>query len=237
MDNFAIAEAYLAYGSEREIKAQLPNFSELNLLPNAAWLAWVGIIIFTSQILFYFPAIAQTPTYNQPIYGATVNTSGGCLNARQVPSTAGDIYACVQQGEILKAIVKEENGWYQLSSGGWVSKKYVKLPSTAAPQAVKTPPTKTVPVPPPVTNNIINNLLGRNIRNWAYEPDAMLKGEEITTLQKHLNWYQLLAKPIEVTGIYDLQTKLAVEMFQKKRGMAVDGITGPDTRIALKMEP
>lgn len=52
------------------------------------------------------------------------------------------------------------------------------------------------------------------------------KGGEITTIQKKLISAGYKAR---VTGEYDANTKWAVRLFQKDKGLAVDGILGPAT--------
>jgi peptidoglycan hydrolase-like protein with peptidoglycan-binding domain len=41
--------------------------------------------------------------------------------------------------------------------------------------------------------------------------------------------------PLEVDGEYGPRTEAAVRDFQQRNGLAVDGIAGPDTQVALGM--
>lgn len=61
-----------------------------------------------------------------------------------------------------------------------------------------------------------------------------MQGEDVRKAQKALLALGFLEAD-QVTGIYDAATKLAVEIFQKKEGLAVDGQVGPKTRRALKI--
>lgn len=52
------------------------------------------------------------------------------------------------------------------------------------------------------------------------------EGGEIPNIQKQLNHYGYKAK---LNGVYDKDTKWAVRLFQKDKGLTVDGIVGPIT--------
>lgn len=59
------------------------------------------------------------------------------------------------------------------------------------------------------------------------------RGSDVTTLQKKLkNWGYYFGS---VDGIFGSQTKEAVKYFQRKNGLAVDGIVGVKTLAALGM--
>ena len=57
-----------------------------------------------------------------PVSGVIVQTPAACSNVRKAPSTGSEIVACLENGEVLKTIVQEQNGWLQLSSGNWIWK-------------------------------------------------------------------------------------------------------------------
>ena len=59
------------------------------------------------------------------------------------------------------------------------------------------------------------------------------EGDQVITLQKKLkNWGYYTGR---VDGIFGSETEEAVRYFQRKTGLAVDGVVGPDTARALGM--
>ena len=61
-----------------------------------------------------------------------------------------------------------------------------------------------------------------------------MEGEDVRKVQQALVKEGLLEAQ-QVNGIYNEATKLAVEIFQKREGLAIDGIVGMQTRRALKI--
>ena len=61
-----------------------------------------------------------------------------------------------------------------------------------------------------------------------------MKGEDVRKVQQALVKEGLLEAQ-QVNGIYNEATKLAVEIFQKRQGLGIDGIVGLQTRRALKI--
>ena len=59
------------------------------------------------------------------------------------------------------------------------------------------------------------------------------KGKPVVTLQRFLNLKAKLPKPIAEDGVFTPETKEAVRFFQKKAGLEVDGVVGPETAHAL----
>jgi len=59
-----------------------------------------------------------------------------------------------------------------------------------------------------------------------------MEGEDVRKVQEVLVRKDLL-EATQVNGIYNEATKLAVEIFQRREGLAVDGQVGPQTRRAL----
>lgn len=59
-----------------------------------------------------------------------------------------------------------------------------------------------------------------------------MEGEDVRKVQQVLVRKDLL-EAAQVNGIYNEATKLAVEIFQRREGLAVDGQVGPQTRRAL----
>lgn len=176
-----------------------------------------GLLCLGGQLLMIPSAIAQTPT--APIDNATVNVPNGCLNVRRTPSIAGEIYDCIAHGNKLKPLVREEDGWYQLSDGGWVSKNFVNIPASSI-----------QPIPPEQTGHSGSQTSHRLLFFVAENP---MRGEDVRQLQIQLNKYKLLSKPLVTDGVFGQDTRLAVEIFQKQKGVKVDGVVGESTRSLL----
>ncbi|MFB8789840.1 MAG: peptidoglycan-binding protein [Potamolinea sp.] len=61
-----------------------------------------------------------------------------------------------------------------------------------------------------------------------------MKGEDVRKVQQALVGKGLL-EAAQVNGIYNEATKIAVEIFQKRAGLGIDGKVGPQTYRALKI--
>ncbi|WP_434688292.1 peptidoglycan-binding protein [Pseudanabaena minima] len=61
-----------------------------------------------------------------------------------------------------------------------------------------------------------------------------MDGEDVRKVQQALVSLDLL-EASQLNGIYDTATKLAVEIFQRRSGLSVDGQVGPKTRKELKI--
>lgn len=72
--------------------------------------------VYVSKRYFSYEALAKS-------YQATITAS--VLNVRSGPGTAHKILTTLKKGQTV-IIIKEENGWGQLDSEGWVSLTYVK---------------------------------------------------------------------------------------------------------------
>jgi hypothetical protein len=236
MEALAIAYAYAAYEEERGISQHYPDLIFPKLLPSSRWLAYVGILILSAQMVISQVAIASAAVFAKPISGATVEIKNGCLNARETPQ--GKIIACLGKGAILKDVIKEENGWYQLSSGNWVASAYVKLPNNAETTKAATPPPVTTVGPKANNKGTPAKTSPQNVstqRTLMYQKAKPLQGDDVRLLQEHLNWYKLLAQPLNVDGVFGTKTKLAVEAFQQQKNLTMDGVVGAQTREALKL--
>ena len=226
METLAIATAYTAYETAHNIQSRNPDFSEFKLSINSRWLSYLGVIFLSGQIVLNHGAIATAQVFSQPIRNAVVNTRSSCLNVRVAPN--GDKVNCLAKGTTLREIVREDNGWYQLANGYWVSKQYVAVPAT--PVAVVAPaPVTPVAAAPAFTPNPAAPLT-----TLQYVEGDLMQGQEVRTLQVRLNDFSLLNRPIQVDGVFGRETKLAVMSFQEKRGLAMDGIVGTETANALR---
>jgi hypothetical protein len=174
----------------------------------------ISAAILLAPMVYGTVAIAQTP--ENPLIGVTVNVpGGGCLNARRTPSSVGEVYDCISNGSVLKPIIKAENGWYQLSSGGWVWMQYTSRPGNAPDPTPDVPPRNTPPTIP-----------------LQYIPNNPIRGEAVRELQEKLNEFGI---PVGVDGVFGLGTKRAVEALQTRHGLVVDGIVGDATRKLLQL--
>jgi Putative peptidoglycan binding domain/D-alanyl-D-alanine carboxypeptidase len=64
--------------------------------------------------------------------------------------------------------------------------------------------------------------------------DPFMQGDDVRKVQQALISLDLL-KQDQLDGLYSSNTKLVVEIFQKREGLSVDGQVGPATRKALKI--
>jgi hypothetical protein len=75
---------------------------------------------------------------------------------------------------------------------------------------------------------------GLRIIKLTETPEPFMEGEDVRKVQQALIDLDLLEKD-QLDGKYGPRTKLAVEIFQKREGLSVDGQVGPATRKALKI--
>ena len=73
------------------------------------------------------------------------------------------------------------------------------------------------------------------VMSWNSEVEALSKygsrGTEVRTIQEKLKRWGYYSGSVD--GIYGSQTQEAVRYFQRKNGLAVDGIAGPNTLKAM----
>lgn len=95
-------------------------------------------------------------------------------------------------------------------------------PSTTAPRATSTPSPSAIPTPPrsvrPARHVAPAASLSRVLRHGT-------KGEDVKAAQQRLG--------VRVNGIFDRTTLRAVDAFQRRHGLLVDGVIGPRTAVAL----
>ena len=221
METLAIATAYEAYETSHGIQRPDLNFPDLKIALNSRWLAYIGVLLFGSQLMLGTGQIANAKVFSQPITNVTVNVNAGCLNIRMAPN--GNKVDCLQKGTVLPDVVREEDGWYQLADGKWVKQEYVS--GISVQQAV------IIAEPAPAANTSIEV----DTEPLQYVKDDMMQGEKIVRLQTRLNHYELLNKPIAVDGVFGRETKSAVLVFQGKRGLEMDGVVGQKTLKELEL--
>ncbi len=82
--------------------------------------------------------------------------------------------------------------------------------------------------------NGVAHIFWKNYFNYTGVIPISSPGEVILSLKVHL---KAMGFPIqEMTAAYDTTTRLAVETIQARNGLAVDGMVGPMTKIALYNE-
>ena len=59
------------------------------------------------------------------------------------------------------------------------------------------------------------------------------QGKDVKYLQQRLN---LVSFSLKIDGIFGMRTEAAVKEFQKKNGLVVDGIVGPQTWSTLQYQ-
>ena len=222
METLAIAAAYAAYEKTHKVEPIIIDFSAFKLFSNAQCLAYIGVLLLGSQFTLGSGAIAGSTMLSQPLENGIVNTNSDCLRVRVVPH--GEVVGCLSRGTHLAPIIREDNGWYQLTTGNWVSKDFVAL----LPSAPNTKPTS-IQYPWGQSN------VSFETEELKYIADDPMRGDVIVKLQTELNYYKLLADPVKVDGVFGEKTMLAVMVFQQQKGLNTNGIVGGATREALRM--
>lgn len=114
METFAYIQTAVAH-EDPTPEAELRSLKELGLtLPSSAWMGLAGIVLSASILL------SQTPSMAFP---ATVASPTGYLNIRSGPGTGYAAIGGLTNGQRIE-VISTSNGWYQLSSGGWVAGNY-----------------------------------------------------------------------------------------------------------------
>ncbi|MEH2096761.1 hypothetical protein CDG77_11645 [Nostoc sp. 'Peltigera membranacea cyanobiont' 213] len=141
---------------------------------------------------------------------AYVKTNGSCLRIRTGPSTNYSYVDCVSNGATLPAIERYENGFARLTTGRYVFARWVgDKPNN---------PTTSSPIGSP------SGSLGGVGGSVTLTPGS--RGQLVRDVQTALG-------NLRVDGIYGQETVNQVRSFQASKGLLVDGVVGPETRVAL----
>ncbi|RCJ22027.1 peptidoglycan-binding protein [Nostoc minutum NIES-26] len=90
------------------------QFKSNRIFKSSAWLVLAGISVLSALL-----------TQAQTASAAYVSTNGSCLHIRSGPSTAYRIVECIPNGTVLPAITETQNGFARLSSGRYVSRRWI----------------------------------------------------------------------------------------------------------------
>lgn len=166
--------------------------------------------ILTAALMLCIPLISLAAE-------GTVNTSS--LILRKSPTKSSRALQTLDRGDSLE-IISQSGDWYKVTYGrytGYVMKKYVKVSGKVTAESTEskeeTKADQTVSSTAPA----------------ASRPGS--RGAHVKTLQtalKKLGYYKG-----KIDGVYGSGTKSAVIAFQRKNGLARDGIAGPKTIGAL----
>ena len=85
------------------------------------------------------------------------------------------------------------------------------------------------PIVPPSPTYVETTATGQDIINGTLIKKGM-KGNIVEKIQEHLNRH---GASLKVDGKFGPKTKSAVESFQSKKGLTVDGVVGPKTWVEL----
>lgn len=123
------------------------------------------------------PAPQPTPTYKTGT--VKVNSS---LNVRSGPSTGNSVVGSLHNGDKV-TIYDEQNGWYKIGDGKWVSAQYVVVGgNTPAPQ----PTTKTMYVK---VNSSLNVRSGPSTNNSIV--GSLSNGTKVTVYEERNGWARI----------------------------------------------
>lgn len=160
----------------------------------------------------------------------TATSTGNDVNVRATPD--GTILRTVNKGNRFEIDGRVEQGWYHVNVAGtigYIYGKYVKKDEEVSP----TEPEDWVKRLQEAIGAALDGIPG---------PETLLKcpllaegsrGEVVKLLQERLGNEYRIGVTGGYDGIYGPGTKAAVMEFQKQKGLAIDGITGPDTWRAL----
>lgn len=150
-----------------------------------------------------------------------VTTASGSLNIRKTASTSASVLYTAAQNSIIRLLdYTSVSNWHRVSSAngtGWAQSQFLTnltLPDGGDPQ-----PTDDV-IPAPAVNLTLT--MSRTTNNT---------GSQVTALQNRLN--QLGYYCGTATGSFNTPTFWAVEYFQQRNNLTVDGIVGTNTRAKL----
>ncbi|MEH2140304.1 peptidoglycan-binding protein [Nostoc sp.] len=137
---------------------------------------------------------------------AYVKTNGSCLRIRTGPSTNYSYVDCVSNGATLPAIERYENGFARLTTGRYVFARWVG----------DKPNNPTISSPSGSPGGVGGSVI--------LTPGS--RGQLVRDVQTALG-------NLRVDGIYGQETVNQVRSFQASKGLLVDGVVGPETRVAL----
>ena len=156
--------------------------------------------------------------------GGLARITGSNVNMRDGAGTKFSLVGKLQKGDVLELDTSAAVSgvtWYRLIKGslaGWVHGDYVHVMTAAEINDYNNNNTTTPPVvvTPPTTYRLLKE---------------GSKGTDVTKLQQTLKNMGIYSG--NVTGTFGTKTTAAVKAYQKKAGLYVDGIAGPNTQAKL----
>ncbi len=147
----------------------------------------------------------------------TVTTASGSLNVRVTPTSgASVVYTAAQYSTLRLLDYTSQTGWYRVSSAsgtGWSQSQFLTITSYPGGSSGGEDP-----IPAPYTLLTATMQMGST-------------GSQVEALQDRLNQLRYYCGPAD--GTFGKDTEWAVEYFQSKHGLTVDGIVGANTRTKL----
>lgn len=210
MDALTCAYAYDSYETTESIEYEfIFKLLYWKKLPSSAGLAFLSAIVLCGML-----SAAKSST--AALYVNTPN--GGCLRARNGPSTGSVIYTCVRNGARLKDPINYTNdGWIQLSSGRWVYGAYTST-SLSGRRGWRNMSN---------TNRVRPGAIGAN-QGSRLVLSVGSQGNLVVQLQTRLQALGYTSVGA-VDGKYGIRTRNAIRNLQRNRGLAIDGVAGPQT--------
>ena len=140
---------------------------------------------------------------------AYVATGGYRVNKRSGSSIQDKWVGALNDGAKIELTGRRNNGWVQLTDGSWVAGDLIRYDAQSI--AVET-----------ASPRPAGTFLQFNSR-----------GDEVVRLQNRLKELGYFAANQSSTGVYGAITEQAVIDFQRKNGLAIDGVAGPETLAVL----
>jgi peptidoglycan hydrolase-like protein with peptidoglycan-binding domain len=138
--------------------------------------------------------------------------AGYHVNIRRGPGVRYPAVNTLAAGTQITITGYYEQGWAQLTDGTWVAGNLIRVGSS-----VTRPPTPP-PQPPPTNNDILR---------------VGTRSPEVVRLETRLRELRYVTPDFPADDYYGTDTAQAVRNFQRRNGLLVDGVAGPQTRNVM----
>jgi hypothetical protein len=144
-----------------------------------------------------------------------------------------NVYCTLDNGKITVGAFKDKT-WQKFKDTYTITQQEEDAAKASCSNITPTPaPTGTTPSPTPTPNRsttyVDTTATGQDIINGTLIKKGM-KGDIVKKIQEHLNKH---GASLKADGKFGPKTKAAVESFQSKKGLTIDGVVGPKTWLEL----
>ncbi len=244
METFAYIESAIAH-EEPDLNVRLAlcaspkdMLRELGLtVPSSAWVGLIGILLSASMLVAQVPQAQAIPV--------TVRASSG-LTIRSGPSFNNAVIGGLSNGATVQvASLATTNGFYQLSSGGWISAQYTSTGSSSG-GGGGFPGGSGIDRRVTVTGSVVNVRNGPST-SFGLNGRPLYAGETVRVVRLSSNgWYQLpdggwfsssFARPAGSSGGGGFPGGSGIDRRVTVTGSVVNVRNGPSTSFGLNGRP